>query len=456
MGNMSFDTAAMLGWLFESTLYISVFICFILVLKAVTRGKLPAWWSYGLWILLIFRMLLPWGIETPLSIFNFFPAPPANDVYMPLLMSRELYIPFLEDASSAASLDRIFLTVWLAGILFFTITTLFKNLVFWMAIRRISPVTDRSVLDLLEECKALLRTRRTVQIVVTEKVKSPGLFGYLKPRLLLPPDFLDTVKKDELQCVFYHELGHLKSHDIGISWLVNFLQVVYWFNPFVWYGFHYMRVDQEVACDAYVLSRISQVKPSDYANTIVGLLARFVQNRQLPSLAGIIENKSQIKRRIAMIMNFKKHTYRMTLVSVFILITVGFVFFTSARGFSSEDRESNADINSKTAYGDAKNLNEVDSPPQVVRAFPPSYPFAAKEQKLNGRVVLRFVVDIEGWACEPEVVSAEPEGVFEEAALDAVAEYRFKPALKDGKPVNCIVKMPIKFTMSEDDEEILE
>ncbi len=452
MENISFDTAAMLGWLFESTLHISVFICLILVLKAVTRGRLPAWWSYGLWILLVFRMLLPWGIETPLSIFNFFPAPPGNEVYMPLLMSQELNIPFLEDASSAVSLDRILLTVWLAGILFFTITTLFKNLAFWAAIRRVSPVTDSSVLDLQDECRALLGCRKPVQVVVTEKVKSPGLFGYLKPRLLLPPDFLDTVKKDELQCVFYHELGHLKSHDIGISWLVAVLQVVYWFNPFVWYAFHNMRVDQEVACDAYVLSRIKQVKPSDYANTIVGLLERFIQNRQLPSLAGIIENKSQIKRRIAMIMNFKKHTYRMTLVSVFILFTVGFVFFTGASGFSSEDQESTTVIAVKTAYGDAKKLNEVDTPPRIIRAIPPVYPYEAKEQQLNGRVVLRFIVDTEGWACEPEVISAEPEGIFDQAALDAVAEYQFTPATKDGKPVNCIVMMPVVFKMYEDNE----
>jgi protein TonB len=160
--------------------------------------------------------------------------------------------------------------------------------------------------------------------------------------------------------------------------------------------------------------------------------------------------------RIVMIMNFKKHTYKMTLVSVFILFTVGVIFFTSASGFSNEDRKSDAGINSKTAYEDVKNLNEVDSPPRVIRLFSPAYPAEAKEQGLNGRVVLRFVVDIEGYAGEPEVVSAEPEGVFEEAALDAVAEYRFKPALKDGKPVNCIVKMPIEFRMSEDDEEILE
>ena len=153
-----------------------------------------------------------------------------------------------------------------------------------------------------------------------------------------------------------------------------------------------------------------------------------------------------------MIMNFKKHTYRMTLVSVFILFTVGFVFFTGASGFSSEDQESTTVIAVKTAYGDAKNLNEVDTPPRIIRAIPPVYPYEAKEQQLNGRVVLRFIVDTEGWACEPEVVSSEPEGVFDQAALDAVAEYQFNPATKDGKPVNCIVRMPVVFKMYEDNE----
>jgi len=102
---------------------------------------------------------------------------------------------------------------------------------------------------------------------------------------------------------------------------------------------------------------------------------------------------------------------------------------------------------SDSLFMSAFNLNEVDQPPRVVRVFPPQYPFIAKRDNIEGKVMLRFVVDTDGNAKEAEVVTGEPEGVFDEAALKAVERYKFKPAMKAGKPVNCIVKLPISFTM---------
>jgi len=102
---------------------------------------------------------------------------------------------------------------------------------------------------------------------------------------------------------------------------------------------------------------------------------------------------------------------------------------------------------SDSLFMSAFNLNEVDQPPRPIRVFPPQYPFLAKRDGIEGRVVLRIVVDSEGNAKEAEVDSAEPEGIFEEAALKVVERYKFRPAMKGGKPVNCIVKLPISFTM---------
>lgn len=99
----------------------------------------------------------------------------------------------------------------------------------------------------------------------------------------------------------------------------------------------------------------------------------------------------------------------------------------------------------KEAYSTIYKLDEVDQPPKPVYMAPPEYPSEAASKKISGRVVLQFVVAPDGWACESQVISAEPEGVFEEAALDALADYRFQPALKDGKPVACTVKMPVNF-----------
>ena len=94
-----------------------------------------------------------------------------------------------------------------------------------------------------------------------------------------------------------------------------------------------------------------------------------------------------------------------------------------------------------------KNLKEVDDPPRVAQVYTPVYPIKAVVEGIEGRIVLKFVVDRNGYANEPVVFSADPEGIFEESALDAVTEYRFIPAKKDGKCVACVVMLPVVFKL---------
>jgi len=105
---------------------------------------------------------------------------------------------------------------------------------------------------------------------------------------------------------------------------------------------------------------------------------------------------------------------------------------------------------SDSLFMSAFNMNEVDTPPRVLRSFPPQYPYMAKRDNIEGKIVLKFVVDVDGNAKEAEVVSADPPEVldmFSEAALKAVERYKFKPAVKNGNDVLCIVKLPISFTL---------
>jgi TonB family protein len=108
------------------------------------------------------------------------------------------------------------------------------------------------------------------------------------------------------------------------------------------------------------------------------------------------------------------------------------------------------DPESSGSPGQIYNLDEVNAPPRIIRAFPPRYPYNAKINKIEGRVLVRFVVDTDGKAREPEVVEAEPKSVFEQSALDALLQYEFEPATMNGMPVLCIVKMPIEFRMGEE------
>ena len=94
---LSSGISSVLTWLIHTTLYISILIFLILLLKAITRRRLPAWWHYGLWLLLVARMLMPWVPESRLSMFNYVPVIAELNSYMPTLMELDLNLPPLTD-----------------------------------------------------------------------------------------------------------------------------------------------------------------------------------------------------------------------------------------------------------------------------------------------------------------------------------------------------------------------
>ena len=104
---------------------------------------------------------------------------------------------------------------------------------------------------------------------------------------------------------------------------------------------------------------------------------------------------------------------------------------------------------SDSLFATAFNLNEVDQPPRAVRPVTPQYPFEARAKGIEARVLVKCVIDEEGNVVEPEVTSVKPDNEyrdkFAKKAIEAINRFRFKPAKKDGKAVDCIVVQPFNF-----------
>ena len=64
--------------------------------------------------------------------------------------------------------------------------------------------------------------------------------------------------------------------------------------------------------------------------------------------------------------------------------------------------------------------------------------------KAPGTVKVVFVVDEEGRVQYP-LVSSSSDPVFEQAALEAVRQWRFEPGRRDGKPVATRMRVPLTF-----------
>jgi Tol biopolymer transport system component len=222
---------------------------------------------------------------------------------------------------------------WLAGAVALGGYVLARNIWLWRAVKKERAVTDQAILDLLEDCKMQMRVQTIVGVVVTDRIKSPALFGFVRPRILLPQGLIETLGLDDLHYVFLHELAHLKRRDIYVAWLICLLQVLHWFNPLIWFAFRRMRTDQEMAADALALSAAGTGESRRYGQTIVSLLERFSRPQYLPSLAGILENPSHIERRIQMIAKFKGTTCR-PLLAMVVLAVLGLITLTEAQNKS--------------------------------------------------------------------------------------------------------------------------
>lgn len=86
----------------------------------------------------------------------------------------------------------------------------------------------------------------------------------------------------------------------------------------------------------------------------------------------------------------------------------------------------------------------VDVKPVLLRSVAPDYPDEAKIAGLSGNVFLRFKVNVDGSVSDISVVKGMDS--FHKPAIDAISQFRFKPAELEGKPVAVWMTQAIKFT----------
>jgi TonB family protein len=87
--------------------------------------------------------------------------------------------------------------------------------------------------------------------------------------------------------------------------------------------------------------------------------------------------------------------------------------------------------------------------PVAVNRTPPVYPRAAQENNWEGSVLLDAVILPDGTVGDLRVERSSGYGLLDDAALAAVKDWRYRPALKDNAPVACRIKIRIQFKLEE-------
>lgn len=327
----------------------SLIVLMILIIKGMFKNILSPAFHYYIWSILIIKLIMPFGPQTPLS--------SASNIHKNLFEQSTLkkeaqvssYLQIKNTESTASiinfhsshnssiksaankplknrfNIEAALCCIWILGTLILTIKLLIEYKILKNIIRYSTKSTNEHLNTILQNCINNMNIRSNIEISYSGEIGSPSLCGLLKPRILIPVNAANDVSHEEFKCIVMHELCHLKNKDIFINWIISLLSIIYWFNPILLYGFHKIRQDCEFHCDNQVISYLAEDENIQYGNALIRVLELGIKNRRVIGTAPMIMNNSEIKRRIIMISRLKKVNKKSILLGCFIAAAAAFI-----------------------------------------------------------------------------------------------------------------------------------
>lgn len=354
----------MIEWIVTS----SAMILIVIALRGLLKGKISLRLQYGLWALVLVRLLLPFSIvDSAISISNVLSAPVIKEADTAVSDYRDSYESLRDEYYSrgeAVTDDDIRLQVqqelfnnaytkleqeythsgevvsqtqiqaeaqrqvqvisltaviaealpyfWIAGMIAVAAVLAGSNIHFWWKLRQ-----SRKALDI---------DGVPLKVYLTDYVATPCLFGLGKPDIYLTGEVMTDSQMR--RHVLAHEMSHYRQGDHIWSVLRSLCLVLHWYNPLVWAAAILSKQDAELACDEATIKALGETERTAYGRTLIGMTCVRRDPRSLMLTATtMLGTKKTLKDRISLIAR-KPRTAIYTLIACVLVaaIAVGCTF----------------------------------------------------------------------------------------------------------------------------------
>lgn len=364
---------------------------------------------------------------------------------------------------ASLSLFSIMMLVWLTAL----ITLILGMLIYTFRLKRHFKDTQPGHLPHLP----LFKNNLNVHVVISGKNHSPFVLGLFKPYIVLPSNW-DQWKPHLQKTVLSHELTHIREKDHWVNYLKMIALAVHFFNPLVWILIRRYSHYSEMVCDDRTIhsNKTSRINYSRYLIHIAETTVNF-SHENLLNLA-FSKTHRLMKRRINYQLSKKEDSVmnRLNLKSL-VLITVlaAAIIPFSLQCNKKETPESQASLQTKPETStpaeavkvEAQKIeptktevqkeeapievSAVDEKPKLIKEIKPVYPIIARQARVEGIVVIQTFIDEEGQVYIAKVIQSVP--LLDQAAIDAVRQWKYSPAILNGKPVKVQADITITFRL---------
>ncbi|UZK70374.1 M56 family metallopeptidase [Sphingomonas sp. S1-29] len=245
----------MTGWIIETLVATTLLMALVLLLRERVRRAFGPGMAYALWALPVLRMLLP-PMPDELRPLDIAPIGAATEPGTVMMMVPVAEIPALPQGWGMSDVPVAVMLCWAIGAALFVGYHVFSHSRFCARLRG--------------------SARRTVSIVggrvdmiESDAASGPLAFGIWRKAVAFPADFEERYDELERDLALAHELGHHARGDLLANWVALAMLGFHWFNPIAWRAYRAFRADQEMACDAMVLSDRHPALRHAYGRAIV-------------------------------------------------------------------------------------------------------------------------------------------------------------------------------------------
>ena len=348
----------------------------------------------------------------------------------------------------------VLLAVYGVGVLFF----LGRNLLSLIRLGQLLRGTRR------EDIRRYVADAPRVLLFVHERGIAP--FSWMRCIVIARKDL-----EEDGRPILLHELAHIRC---GHSWdllLADLCCFVQWFNPAAWLLKQELQAVHEYEADEAVLR--AGVNAREYQL----LLIKKAVGTRLYSMANSL-NHSKLKKRITMMQRRKSNPWaRAKLLYVLPLAAVAVAAFARPEVSGVSNELSAAKVTdlaeivkektvesvpqdtvkadglqgkNSTVYDMVEQAPAFPGGPQAMMQFIKDnlqYPQIAKENGIQGRVILQFVVDETGKVTDPKVIRSIDPSLDTEAIRLVLSMPRWIPGMQDGKAVAVKYTFPVMFSL---------
>jgi len=284
---LAYWTSALANHLWQSTI-----VAAAAAMLAFALRKNQARTRYWLWLTASVKFLIPfslliaagrrltWTTATPIA------RPQVSAVVsqitqpFPEMGQAQIAAP-LVSPQHHLNISMVLLFVWICG---FLVVTFF----WWRHWRQISAARGAA---------SPINLEIDVPVLSTNALLEPGVFGIIRPVLLLPEGITERLSLGHLKAIIAHELCHVRRRDNLAGAFHMAVEAIFWFHPLVWWIGSRLVEERESACDEEVLRLGSE--PVVYAESILKT-CQFYLESPLVCVSGI--TGSALKKRMVRIM----------------------------------------------------------------------------------------------------------------------------------------------------------